>query len=95
MWFFLVGREYYNWEVDLNLLIIVDNCNSDIFKSIRKEWVGVIGCYFYVDGKKKIKDEEFNVYIIYYDFLKFNNDIVIYYDILAGENYWLEFLFLV
>ncbi|MBJ7016538.1 hypothetical protein JG655_07320 [Vibrio cholerae] len=81
------GREYYNREVDLNSLITADNCNSDIFKSIRKEWAGAIGCHFYVDGKKKNKDEEFNAYTIYYDFSKFNNDTVIHYDILAGENY--------
>ncbi|CSB14378.1 Uncharacterised protein [Vibrio cholerae] len=81
------GREYYNREVDLNSLFTADNCNSDIFKSIRKEWAGAIGCHFYVDGKKKTKDEEFNAYTIYYDFSKFNNDTVIHYDILAGENY--------
>ncbi|MBD1567607.1 hypothetical protein [Vibrio sp. S12_S33] len=68
-------------------LIEAKYCNGDIFKSIRKEWAGAIGCHFYVDGKKKTKDQEFNAYTIYYDFSKFNNDTVIHYDVLAGENY--------
>ncbi|AQM21431.1 hypothetical protein [Vibrio anguillarum] len=68
-------------------LIEAKDCNGDIFKSIRKEWAGAIGCHFYVDGKKKTKDEEFNAYTVYYDFSKFNNGTVIHYDILAGENY--------
>lgn len=68
-------------------LIEAKDCNGEIFKSIRKEWAGAIGCHFYVDGKKKTKDEEFNAYTVYYDFSKFNNDTVIHYDVLAGENY--------
>lgn len=68
-------------------LVEAKDCNGDTFKSVRKEWAGAIGCHFYVDGKKKTKDEEFNAYTIYYDFSKFNNDTVIHYDILAGENY--------
>ncbi|GHY13327.1 hypothetical protein VCSRO69_0627 [Vibrio cholerae] len=68
-------------------LVEAKDCNGDTFKSVRKEWAGAIGCHFYVDGKKKTKDEEFNAYTLYYDFSKFNNDTVIHYDILAGENY--------
>ncbi|HGS4445405.1 TPA: hypothetical protein ACMDNL_003439, partial [Vibrio cholerae] len=64
-------------------LVEAKDCNGDTFKSVRKEWAGAIGCHFYVDGKKKTKDEEFNAYTIYYDFSKFNNDTVIHYDILA------------
>ena len=71
-------------------LVEAKDCNGDTFKSVRKEWAGAIGCHFYVDGKKKTKDEEFNAYTIYYDFSKFNNDTVIHYDILAGEDYRAE-----
>ena len=50
-------------------------------------WTNGFGCYYYIDGKRKSQDQEFNAYTIYYDFSKFNNDTVIHYDILAGENY--------
>lgn len=80
------GNEYYNREIELNLLISAKDCGPFYSEKFSK-WTQGFGCYYYVEGKKKSQAQEFNAYTVYYDFSRFNNETVINYDILAGENY--------
>ncbi|EKO3792082.1 hypothetical protein HAR83_001478 [Vibrio metschnikovii] len=80
------GKEYYNRAMNLNSLISAKECGPYYSEEFSR-WTNGFGCYYYIDGKKKSKNQEFNAYSAYYNFSEFKNDTVIYYDILAGENY--------
>ncbi len=80
------GKEYYNRPIDFKLSIAAKDCEPYYYEKFNR-WTKGFGCYYYVDEKMKSQDQEFNAYDVYYDFSKFNNDTVIHYDILAGENY--------
>ncbi|EHU8075399.1 hypothetical protein V5H16_02680 [Vibrio cholerae] len=71
-----------------NSLIEARDCRARYYEDL-KEWSTGLACSFYTNAKMKDKKDlvEFNAYTVYYDFSKFNNDTVIHYDILAGENY--------
>ncbi|AXN05823.1 hypothetical protein EAY03_14595 [Vibrio anguillarum] len=77
-----------NNEKPLSFSTFIEAKNCEPYYSEKfNRWTNGFGCYYYIDGKKKSQDQEFNAYTVYYDFSKFNNDTVIHYDILAGENY--------
>ncbi|TQQ11550.1 hypothetical protein [Vibrio cholerae] len=80
------GKEYYNRAMNLNSLISAKECGP-YYSEESSRWTNGFGCYYYIDGKKKSKNQEFNAYSAYYNFSEFKNDTVIHYDILAGENY--------
>ncbi|WP_042482165.1 hypothetical protein [Vibrio diazotrophicus] len=63
------------------------DCDSYIFFGLGKVWSGALGCDFYFNNKKISKEPEYNAEKVYFDFSQFNDDTVIHYDILAGENY--------
>jgi len=81
------GNDYDNKALDSNSKIEAKDCNSEIYKSLRKVWAGAIGCDYYVNDRKKSIKQEFNAETVYFDFSQFNSDTVINYDILAGEDY--------
>lgn len=81
------GTKYYNKPIGLDSKIEAKDCNSEVYKSLRKVWAGAIGCDFYFNQKRISKESEFNAESVYFDFSQFNSDTVIHYDILAGENY--------
>ncbi|MCG9750114.1 hypothetical protein L1D54_06455 [Vibrio brasiliensis] len=81
------GNDYDNKALDFNSKIEAKDCNSEIYKSLRKVWAGAIGCDYYVNDRKKSIKQEFNAETVYFDFSQFNSDTVIHYDILAGEEY--------
>ncbi len=81
------GDRYNNQPINLSSTINAKDCDADIYKGLRKIWVGSIGCYFYVNDKKTSKKPEFNAETIYFDFSQFNDDTVITYNILAGDDY--------
>ncbi len=83
------GKEYYNRPIDFKLSIAAKDCEPYYSEKFNR-WTKGFGCYYYVDEKMKSQDQEFNAYDVYYDFSKFNNDTVIHYDILAGEDYRAE-----
>lgn len=72
---------------DFEVKIEARDCDGEIYKSLRKVWAGAIGCYFYIDAKRMSKEAEFNAESVYFDFSQFNDETIINYDILAGENY--------
>ncbi|ASO31233.1 hypothetical protein CG015_18680 [Vibrio anguillarum] len=77
-----------NNEKPLSFSTFIEAKNCEPYYSEKfNRWKNGFGCYYYIDGKKKSQDQEFNAYTVYYGFSKFNNDTVIHYDILAGENY--------
>lgn len=80
------GDNLYNKEINVNSFISAKGCEPYYSKQFDR-WTNGFGCYFYIDQKKKSKDQEFNAYTVHYDFSKFNDDTVIHYDILAGDNY--------
>lgn len=73
--------------MSFNSKIEARECDGEIYKSLRKVWAGAIGCYFYIDAKRMSKEAEFNAESVYFDFSQFNDETIINYDILAGENY--------
>lgn len=81
------GAEYYNKPLDLSSKIEAKNCDSYIFKGLGKVWSGSLGCNFFLNEKKMSKKPEYNAESVYFDFSQFNDETVIHYDILAGENY--------
>lgn len=85
------GNEYYNRSIELGSSIEAKNCRARYYEDL-DEWSTGLACSFYTNGKMKDKKDlvEFNAYTVYYDFSKFNNDTMIHYDILAGENYRAE-----
>ncbi|MGD8231731.1 hypothetical protein [Vibrio sp. TRT 1302] len=81
------GKDYYNKPIALTSKIEAKDCNSEVYKSLRKVWAGATGCDFYFNQKRISKESEFNAESVYFDFSQFNSDTVIHYDILAGEKY--------
>ncbi|EJK2994218.1 hypothetical protein Q4K74_003563 [Vibrio cholerae] len=75
-------------SLPFNSLIEARDCRARYYEDL-DEWSTGLACSFYTNGKIRDKRDlvEFNAYTVYYDFSKFNNDTVIHYDILAGENY--------
>ncbi len=80
------GKEYYNKPLDVNAKIEAKDC-APYFSEKYKRWTNGFGCYFYIDDVRESKQQEFNAGQVYFDFSQFNDDTVIHYDILAGENY--------
>ncbi|ASW82696.1 hypothetical protein EAY03_14605 [Vibrio anguillarum] len=75
-------------SLSFNSLIEARDCRARYYEDLDELSTG-LACSFYTNGKIRDKRDlvEFNAYTVYYDFSKFNNDTVIHYDILAGENY--------
>ncbi|NAX17798.1 MULTISPECIES: hypothetical protein [unclassified Vibrio] len=75
-------------SLPFNSLIEARDCRARYYEDL-DEWSTGLACSFYTNGEIRDKRDlvEFNAYTVYYDFSKFNNDTVIHYDILAGENY--------
>ncbi|MBF4424734.1 hypothetical protein [Vibrio anguillarum] len=78
----------YDKVIDINSIVQAKECNAKIWQWASKDrWSGAMTCFYFVNDIIKTKEPESNAYTVYYDFSKFNNDTVIHYDILAGENY--------
>ncbi|PNH97246.1 hypothetical protein [Vibrio diazotrophicus] len=80
------GTEYYNKPIFLESKIEAKFCEL-FYSNNYNRWTSGFGCYFFIDGIQKSKEQEFNAHQVYFDFAQFNDDTVIHYDILAGENY--------
>ncbi|MEF1286127.1 hypothetical protein QTN94_20060, partial [Vibrio sp. M250220] len=80
------GTKYYNKPIGLDSTIEAKKCEP-FYSAKYNRWTNGFGCFYYVNGEKKSKDQEFNAESVYFDFSQFNSDTVIHYDILAGENY--------
>ncbi len=81
------GKEYYNKPLDMNAIIEAKDCDGKLYQWSKDIWKGIIGCIYVVNGKKISKQSETNAEQVYFDFSQFNDETVIHYDILAGENY--------
>jgi hypothetical protein len=81
------GTEYYNKSVNLNSKVEARDCNSFIRQWKDNTWSGGLGCSFYINENKTSLEPEYNAERVHFDFSQFNDDTVIHYDILAGENY--------
>lgn len=81
------GTDYYNKPLNLSSKIEAKKCNSYIFKGLGNVWSGSLGCYYYINGKKISKNQEFNAEYVHFDFSEFTDETIIHYDILEGENY--------
>ncbi|MCD6648038.1 hypothetical protein LT010_16625 [Vibrio cholerae] len=78
----------YDKVIDMNSIVQAKECNARIWQWASKDrWSGAMTCFYFVNDIIKTNKPESNAYTVYYDFSKFNNDTVIHYDILAGENY--------
>ncbi|RBO16866.1 hypothetical protein DSL61_08955 [Vibrio cholerae] len=78
----------YDKVINMNSIVQAKECNARIWQWESKDrWSGAMTCFYFVNDIIKTNKPESNAYTIYYDFSKFNNDTVIHYDILAGENY--------
>lgn len=83
------GSEYYNKPIALNSKIEAKNCRARYYEDLG-EWSSGLACSFSVNDtilNNKTDLVVFNSYQVYFDFPLFNDDTVIHYDILAGENY--------
>ncbi|ROV56764.1 hypothetical protein EGH82_23325 [Vibrio ponticus] len=70
-------------------LIEAKNCRARYYDDLQ-EWSSGLACSFFVDDKMRDKKSDlviFNAYSVYLNFLQFDDETTIYYDILAGENY--------
>ncbi|MCW8334415.1 hypothetical protein MD483_11335, partial [Vibrio sp. DBSS07] len=83
------GEAYNNKPLDLDIKVEARNCQP-FYSAKYQRWTNGFGCYFYVDDKLKSKDQEFNAETLHFDFSQFNEDTVIHYDILAGDDYRTE-----
>ncbi len=81
------GTDYDNKPLDLSSQIESRDCDSYIFKGLGNVWSGSLGCYLFVNEDKVSQKPNYNAETVYFDFSQFNNDTVIHYDILAGEDY--------
>ncbi|MGF1910903.1 hypothetical protein L4C38_15830 [Vibrio kasasachensis] len=73
--------------IGFNSKVAAKKCEGDAYRSIMGGWAGALGCYFYINDKRISKESEFNAESVYFDFSQFNDETIIHYDILAGENY--------
>jgi len=80
------GTDYDNKPLGLSSQIESRACEP-FYSPKYNRWTNGFGCYYYVNGEKISKEQEFNAETVYFDFSQFNSDTVIHYDILAGENY--------
>ncbi len=80
----------YNQETDIDSVIEARDCQTDYSENL-KRWYSDLSCNFYTNGKIRDKRNDMGLsnsaYSIYVDFTKFNDNTVIRYNILAGENY--------
>ncbi|MCZ4371296.1 hypothetical protein O4H50_05785 [Vibrio diazotrophicus] len=81
------GKEYYNKPLDVNTIIEAKDCGGKLYKWSKDIWKGIIGCIYVINDNEISKQSETNAESVYFDFSQFNDDTVIHYDILAGENY--------
>lgn len=79
----------YNKAISLDSKIEAKNCNGNIYPWAKDMWKGSINCDYSINGKliNKAQLTYNNGYTAYFNFSQFNDDTVIHYDILAGENY--------
>ncbi|TMX38222.1 hypothetical protein DA100_10715 [Vibrio sp. Hep-1b-8] len=80
------GTKYYNKPIGLDSTIEAKKCEP-FYSAKYNRWTNGFGCFYYVNGEKKSKDQEFNAETVYFDFSQFSSDTVIHYDILAGKEY--------
>ena len=73
--------------IDLNSKIKARDCDGRLYQWSKNIWKGIIGCYYFVDERTISKESETNAESVYFDFSQFNDETVIHYDILAGDNY--------
>lgn len=76
------GKKFYNRSIEPDTSITAKDCGAYYSEKLNR-WTNGFGCYYYIDGKRKSQDQEFNAYSAYYDFSKFNNDTVIHYDVFS------------
>ncbi|MGY2572706.1 hypothetical protein ACRQQK_02985, partial [Vibrio sp. C8] len=81
------GDRYNNKPIDLSSKIEAKDCNGHLYQWSKGVWKGIIGCYYFTDDKKLSKESETNAEKVYFDFSQFNDDTVITYNILAGDDY--------
>ncbi len=81
------GDRYNNKPINLSSKIEAKDCNGHLYQRSKGVWKGVIGCYYFTDDKKLSKESETNAEKVYFDFSQFNDDTVITYNILAGDDY--------
>ncbi|MEI8656830.1 hypothetical protein [Vibrio sp. Hal054] len=72
--------------LNINSKIEAKDCEP-YFSEKYKKWTNGFGCYFFIDGVRESKEQEFNAGQVYFDFSHFDDDTIIQYDILVGDNY--------
>lgn len=83
------GTNYNNKPIDINSNIEARDCRARYYDDLNK-WSSDLACSFYINGKVKNKKMDlvvFNAYTVHFDFTQFNDNTVIYYDILPGDDY--------
>ncbi|MEZ9178000.1 hypothetical protein AB4200_19500 [Vibrio kanaloae] len=83
------GTDYDNKPIGLSSQVEARNCRARYYEDLKK-WSSGLACSFYTDGKIKNKKSDlvvFNAYTVHFDFSQFNDNTVIHYDILAGDDY--------
>ncbi|RJX68615.1 hypothetical protein DZ860_16595 [Vibrio sinensis] len=78
---------YRKGTIELKEQITAKNCNGKLYQWSKNIWKGIIGCQYFVSEKQISKKSETNAKSVYFDFSQFNDETIINYDILAGENY--------
>ncbi|MFG0770525.1 hypothetical protein ACF8PD_01595 [Vibrio plantisponsor] len=81
------GDDYDNKPIVLTSIVEAKDCNGRLYQWSKDIWKGIIGCIYVVNDNEISKQSETNAVSVYFDFSQFNDDTVIHYDILAGENY--------
>ncbi|MCW8336071.1 hypothetical protein [Vibrio paucivorans] len=80
------GTDYNDKPIDLNSTIQARKCEP-FYSPKYDRWTNGFGCFYYVNGERKSKEQEFNAETVYFNFSQFSSDTVIHYDIVAGEEY--------
>ncbi|PMM02894.1 hypothetical protein BCT63_16020 [Vibrio kanaloae] len=80
------GTDYDNKPMDVSSKVEAKMCEP-FYSQKHDRWTNGFGCYFYVNDKKTSNRQEFNAYTVHFDFSQFNDNTVIHYDILAGDDY--------
>ncbi|MCW8336578.1 hypothetical protein [Vibrio paucivorans] len=81
------GERYNNKPIELSSKIEARECDSFIHQWKDNSWSGGLGCIFYFNEKRVSKLPEYNAKNVHFNFSQFNQDTVIHYDILAGDDY--------
>ena len=80
------GNDYNNKPIPLDSKIEARDCEPFYIEKLNRSTNGNY-CTFYVNEKRKGNEHEFSYFNINFDFTQFNEETVIHYDILAGDDY--------